>query len=84
MQTFFVDHLPNSTLVWHGSENIGIIQPHPGFYSAQHLLRNTSGKFSTEQDAIEYIIGVELKINAEFEGLVIEANRGSGRREVAA
>ena len=80
MRSFCVDRLQNSTLVWLGDENIGIIQRMPGFYSAQHLLRTTSGKFASEQDAIDYVIGLELKIDAEFDGsIVIEGNRGSGR-----
>lgn len=79
MRSFCVDRLQNSTLVWRGDENIGIIQRLPGFYSGQHLLRTTSGKFASEQDAIDYVIGLELKIDAEFEGLVVENNRGSGR-----
>jgi hypothetical protein len=80
MRLFFVDHLPSSVLVWRGEENIGIIQKMPGFYSAQHLLRTTSGKFASEQDAIDYVIGLELKIDAEFDGSVkVESNRGSGR-----
>lgn len=52
-----------------GSVIVGHVQQEPGFWVGQHQCRaGAHGKFLREQDAIDYVIGIDLLIDAQFEG----------------
>ena len=61
----------------YGYERIGrVVQVGPQTWFACHACREDGGTFSSADAGIEYVIGVDLKIDAEFNGdLSLERDR---------
>lgn len=49
-----------------GGELVGKITPNGNGFYARHDCRANGGVFLTADDAVDYLIGIDLKINAEF------------------